>query len=94
MQTLAGGNWDAEAFATLESDSDSEESVASRYKSSHDTPNDPEDDESDDSSTPEPTEEVTSGSGDPQLPSKTDHTLTPPAEEAKDRTPTPLLEGE
>ena len=41
LQKLVGGNGDAEAFATLESDSDSEESVASRYKSSHDTPNDP-----------------------------------------------------
>ena len=40
LQTLAGGNGDVEAFATLESDSDSEESVASRYKTSHDSPND------------------------------------------------------
>ena len=37
LQTLAGGDRDAEAFATLESDSDSDESVVSRYKSSHDT---------------------------------------------------------
>ena len=88
LQTLAGGNGDVEAFATLESDSDSEESVASRYKSSHDTPNDPEGDESDDSSTPEPTEEVTLGSGDRQLPSKKDRTPTPTAEETKDLTPT------
>ena len=89
---LAGGDGDAEAFTTLESDSDSEESVASRYKSSHDTPNDPEDDELDGSSTPEPTEEVTSGFRDRQSPSKIERTSTPPAEEAKDCTPTPPAE--
>ena len=33
LQTLAGSDRDAEAFATLESESESEESVASRYKS-------------------------------------------------------------
>ena len=92
LQTLAGGIGDAEAFATLESDSDSEESVTLRYKSSHDTLNDPEDDESDGSSTWEPTEEVTLGFGDRQSPSKTDRTPTPLAEEAKDCTPTPPAE--
>ena len=92
MQTLAGGNWDAEAFATLESDSDSEESFASPYKSSHDTPNDPEDDESDDASTPEPTEEVTLGSKDRQSPNKTERTPTPTVREAEDRIPTPPTE--
>ena len=92
LQTLAGGDGDGEAFTTLELDSDIEESAASRYKSSHDTPNDPEDNESDGSSTPEPTKEVTLGSGDRQSPSKTERTLTPTAEEAKDRTPMPPAE--
>ena len=44
LQALAGGDGDAEAFATLESDSENGESIASRYKSSHDTPNDLEED--------------------------------------------------
>ena len=92
LQTLAIGDGDVEAFATLESDPDSEESVASRYRSSHDIPNDPEDDESDGSSTPEPMEEITLGYGDRQSPSKTKRTLTPPAEEAKDSTLTPPAE--
>ena len=55
LQALAGGDGDVGAFTTLESDSDNEESIASRYKISHDTPNDPEEDGSDGSSTPEPT---------------------------------------
>ena len=92
LQTLADGDGDVEAFATLEVDSDSEESVTSCYRSNHDTPNDPEDDESDGSSMPEPMEEVTLGSGDRQSPSKTERTPTPPAEETKDRTPTPPVE--
>ena len=41
---------------------------------------------------PEPTEEVTLGSGDGQSPSKTERTPTPPVEEAKERTPTPPAE--
>ena len=53
LEMLSGRDGDTQAFATLESDSESEESVASRYKSSHDTPNDPEDDGSDGSSTPD-----------------------------------------
>ena len=92
LQALAGGDGDAGAFATLESDSDSEESVASRYKSSHDTPNDPEEDGSDGSSTPEPTEEITLEFGDRQSPRETDRIPTPPTEEAKDRKPTPPVE--
>ena len=92
MQKLAGGNVDVKTFATLELDSDSEESVASHDKSSHDTPNDLEEDESDGSSTPEATEEVTLGFGDRQTPNKTEHTPTPPTEEAKDRTPSPPKE--
>ena len=51
LQTLADGDGDSEAFATLESESEIDESVASRYKSSHDTPNDPEEEESDGAST-------------------------------------------
>ena len=92
LQTLAGDDGDAEVFATFESDSDSEESIASHYKSSHDTRNDPEDDESDGSLTSELTEEVTLGSGDRKSPSKTKCTPTPPVEEAEDRTPTPPAE--
>ena len=67
-------------------------SVASRYKSSHDTPNDPEEDGSDGSSTLEPTEEITLEFGDRQSPRETDRIPTPPAEEAKDRIPTPPAE--
>ena len=54
LQTIAEGNRDAEAFATLESDSDSEQSVQSNYKSSHDAPDGPEEDESNGTSTLEP----------------------------------------
>ena len=93
LQMLVGGTGDAEPFTTLESDSDSEESVASRYKSSHETPNDLEEDESDGSLTTEPTEEVPSISGDQQLPNRTEHTPTPPTEEVKDRIPSPPKEG-
>ena len=92
LQTLAGGDGDAGAFATLESDSDNEESVASQYKSSHDTPNDPVEDGSDVSSTPEPTEEIILEFGDRQSPRATDRIPTPPAEEVKDRIPTPPAE--
>ena len=94
LQTLARGNGDAEAFATLESNSDSEESVESRYKSSHDTPNDPEDDESEGSSMPEPTEELPLVSRDRKSPNKTKCTPTPTAKEVKDRIPTPPKEAE
>ena len=92
LQTVADVDRDAEAFATLESDSDSGESVESRYKSSHDTPNDQVEEESDDSLTPEPTEEITLEFGDRQSPREADRTSTPPAEESKDRTPTPPAE--
>ena len=101
---LANGDGDAEAFTTLESDSDSEESVQSNYKSSDDAPDGPEDDESDGSSTPEPTKELPLVPGDLQSPNKTKHIPTPtaekvreharppPTEKAEDRTPTPPAE--
>ena len=90
LQTLAGGNRDTEAIATLESDSNSEERVQSHFKSSHDTQNDPEDDASDGSST----EELPLVSGDQQSPNKTKRTPTPTVEEVKDRIPTPPKEAE
>ena len=92
MHTLAVGNGDAEEFATLESDSNSEESVESRYKSSHDTPNHPEHDESDGLAMRKPTEELPLVSRDRQSPNKTKRTPTPPVEKAEDRTPTPPAE--
>ena len=92
LQMLAEGNGDAEAFAALESDSDSEESVQSHYKSSHDTPNGPEDDESDGSRTPEPMEELPLVPGDRQSPNRTKCTPTPPPEKAEDRITTPPTE--
>ena len=92
LQALAGGDGDAGAFATLESDSDSEESVVSRYKSSHDTPNDPEEDGLYGSSTSEPTEEITLEFRDRQSPRETDCIPIQPAEEAKARVPTTTAE--
>ena len=53
LQTLADGERDAEAFATLESDLDNGESIEFRCKSSHDTPNDPVEEKSEDSLTPD-----------------------------------------
>ena len=72
LRTLAGGNGDSEAFSALESESDSEQSVQSNYKSSHDTPDDPEDEESNSSSTP-PTEKAEN------------RAPTPPAERVENR---------
>ena len=92
LETVAKGNRDAEAFAALESDLDSEERVQSHYKSSHDTPNSPEDDESDGSSTPEPTEELPLVPGDRQSSNRTKRTPTPSAEKAEDRPLTPPTE--
>ena len=80
---------DAEAFTTLESNSDSEESVQLNYKSSHDALDDPEEEESDRTSTPEPTKELSLVPGDRQSPIKTECAITPPADEAEDHTPTP-----
>ena len=94
LHTFAGGNRDAEAIATLELDSDSEESVQSDYKSSNDTSNDREDDASDGSSTPEPTEELPLVSRDQQSPNKTKCTPTPTTEEVKGHIPTPPKEAE
>ena len=52
LQTLTEGDGDSEAFLALESESDSEQSVQSNYKSSHNTPDGPEDDTSEGSPTP------------------------------------------
>ena len=41
LQTLAEGDGDSEAFSALESESDSEQSVQSNYRSNHDTLDDP-----------------------------------------------------
>ena len=90
LQTLAGGEGDAAAFATLEADSDSGESVGSRYKSSHET--NPTEEESDDSVTPEPEEDITLEFGDRQSPRREVQTPTPPAEESQERLPTPPAE--
>ena len=87
LQTLAEGDGDSEAFSALESESDSEQSVQSNYKSSHDTPDNPEDDELDGSSTPEPTEELPLEPRDRQSLNKTKRTPTPPPEKERERTP-------
>ena len=88
LQTLAAGDGDSEAFATLEAESESDGSVASRYKSSHDTPNDREDEGSEDSVTPAPEEEITLEFGDRQPPRKADRIPTTTAREPKERIPT------
>ena len=90
LQTLAGGDGDAAAFATLEADSDSGESVESRYKSSHDT--NPTEEESDDPGTSEPEEDITLEFGDRQSPRREAQLPTPPAEESQERLPTPPAE--
>ena len=41
LQTLTTGGGDSEAFSALESESDSEQSVQSNYRSNHDTLDDP-----------------------------------------------------
>ena len=92
LQMLAEGDRDSEAFATLESDSDSEQSVQSNYQSSHDSLDGAEEDESDDASTPEPMEELPLVSEDWKSPNKTERAQTPPVEKAEDRTPTPPTE--
>ena len=92
LHTLAEGDGDAEAFTALESDSNSEQSIQSNYKSSHDNPDVSEDDESDGSSTPKPVEELPLVPGDRQSPNKTKRTPTPPAEKIREHAPTPPME--
>ena len=92
QQMLAKGDGDVEAFTALESDSDSEQSVQSNYKISHDASDGLEDDESDDSSTSKPTKELPLMPRDWQSPNKTECAPTPPAEKVRECAPTPPAE--
>ena len=88
LQTLAEGDGDSEAFSALESESDSEQSVQSNYRSSRNTPDDPKDEDSEHTLTPEPTEQLPLVPGERQSPNKTKRTSPPTAEKVKARTPT------
>ena len=80
LQTLAEGDGDSEAFSALESESDSEQSVHSNYRNSHDTLDDPEEDDSEHTPTPELTEKLPIIPVERQSKDKTERKLTPAPE--------------
>ena len=80
LQTLAASDGDSEAFSALESESDSEQSVHSNYRNSHDTLDDPEEDDSEHTPTPELTEKLPIIPVERQSKDKIERKLTPAPE--------------